>query len=96
MSKQAKTYRERAVLPDYTGYNALAAGIIMQAVEDWKEAKKKLKAAEKIPDNNARSSAMSRHRNRMDEIEKFFFGDWFSCLCDIDPNRIMRKLRYGV
>lgn len=95
MGKQAKTYRERVAQPDYPGYNALAAAIVLQAVEDWKEAKKKLKATEDIPDKNARASAMSRHRNTMDEIEHFFFGKWYSCLCDIDPRLIMRKLRYG-
>ena len=81
--------------PDDVGYHALAAGIVLQAVEDWKEAKRKLKAAEKIEEKNARASAMGHHRNRMDEIEKFFYGSWYGVLCDIDPDFIMRKLRYG-
>ena len=34
--------------PDDVGYHALAAGIVLQAVEDWKEAKKKLKKLSKI------------------------------------------------
>ncbi len=95
MGKQAKAYRQRPVQHECTGYEALAAAIVLQAVEDWKEAKKKLDAAQSIPDKNARSSAISRHRNTMDEIEKFFFGKWYASICDIDPHLIMRKLRYG-
>lgn len=82
----------RPVDPEDVGYYALAAGIVMQAVEDYKDADKKLKAAQFIEDPTTRARITTYYENIKDEIVKFFRGSWYATLCDIDPDRILRKL----
>lgn len=78
--------------PEDVGFSALAAGIVAQAVEDYRYAARKYRLAAHIEDKTARAAAMSRHRNTMSEITVFFRGSWYGLLCDIDPERIIRKL----
>lgn len=74
------------------GYHALAAAIVKQAVEDYKNAEEKLKQADKIESRIARAAYVNHYENIKDEIVKFFKGTWYATLCDIDPNRILKKL----
>ena len=77
---------------DEVGYHALAAGIVKQAVEDYRNADEKLKQADKIECRFARAAYVNHYENIKDEIVKFFKSSWYGTLCDIDPNKILRKL----
>ena len=78
--------------PDEVGLNALAAGIVQQAVEDYREAEKKLKNVPPFEREGDRDRYIIKYRNRKYEIVKFFRSEWYGVLCDIDPERILRKL----
>ena len=82
----------RPVHPDEVGLNALAAGIVQQAVEDYREAEKKLKNVPPFEREGDRDRYIIKYRNRKYEIVKFFRSEWYGVLCDIDPDRILRKL----
>ena len=83
----------RPVHPDDVGYSALAAVIVMQAVEDYRNASKKIRNAQKIPNENTRKAIISRYKNVQSEIGVFLKGQCYGILCDIDPEIILRKLR---
>ena len=82
----------RPVHPDEVGLNALAAGIVQQAVEDYREAEKKLKNVPPFEREGDRDRYIIKYRNRKYEIVKFFRSEWYGVLCNIDPDRILRKL----
>ena len=65
------------------GYEALANGIIEQAVKDYRIA---LKALSRNPKNKAA-------RAMKEEVEGFFRSDWFGVLSKVDPEYLIRKLR---
>lgn len=78
--------------PDEVGLNALAAGIVQQAVEDYREAEKKLKNVPPFEREGDRDRYIIKYKKRKYEIVKFFRSEWYGVLCDIDPDRILRKL----
>lgn len=78
--------------PDEVGLNALAAGIVQQAVEDYREAEKKLKNVPPFEREGDRDRYIIKYKKRKYEIVKFFRSEWYGVLCDIDPERILRKL----
>ena len=65
------------------GYQALANGIIEQAVKDYREALCRLK---KHPDDKA---AMKEAM----ELEKFFHSSWYGVLTQVDPDYLIDRLR---
>ncbi len=67
-------------------YEALANGIIMQAVKDYRSALKKLQ-------KNPRSNIAASER---DEIERFFRSGWFGILTNIDPEFLIDRLNQEV
>ncbi len=64
-------------------YEKLANAIIMQAVKDYRAAKKKLK---KRPTNKDAELMVI-------DTEKFFRSDWFTALTDVDGEVLLRKLQ---
>ena len=82
----------RPAHPEEVGYHALAAGIVLQAVEDYKDACEKLKLADRIEHPSAKASYIQHYEKVKDEVVHFFKIQWFGVLCDIDPNVILRKL----
>ncbi|MBO4854125.1 MAG: hypothetical protein J5482_03130 [Oscillospiraceae bacterium] len=61
----------------------LANAIILQAVKDYREARKKLK---KRPKNEDAKLMIS-------DCEAFFRSDWYKALTDVDGEMLIRKLR---
>ena len=61
----------------------LANAIILQAVKDYREARKKLK---KRPKNEDAKLMIS-------DCEAFFRSEWYRALTDIDGEMLIRKLR---
>lgn len=66
-----------------TGYQALANGIIEQAVKDYRAALKTLRR-HRIPKRQWRQPM---------EVERFFHSSWFAVLTDIDPDYLIERLR---
>ena len=60
-----------------------AHAIILQAVEDYRAALHKLRRKPK--DKTALA--------RLEEIESFFFSDWFRILTNLDPTDLVCRLR---
>jgi hypothetical protein len=65
------------------GYQALANGIIEQAVKDYREALRKLK---KHPDDKAAMKEAT-------ELEDFFRSSWYGVLTQVDPDHLIDRLR---
>lgn len=63
-------------------YQYLVNAIILQAAEEYKTVLRKLKKNENDYDA----------RKLKEELEYFFESDWFSFLCNIDPNWMMNQL----
>ena len=64
-------------------YEALADAIILQAVKDFRDARKKLKYHPK----NKNAKLM------IEDCEKFFRSDWFKTLTSIDGGMLLTKLK---
>lgn len=64
-------------------YEKMANDIILQAVKDYRAAKKKLK---KQPTNKDAEIMIK-------DTERFFRSDWFTALTDVDGSVILRKLQ---
>ena len=60
-----------------------AHAIILQAVEDYRAALHKLR----------RKSKDKTALHRLEEIESFFFSDWYDCLTNLNPYDLVRRLR---
>lgn len=67
-------------------YEKLANAIILQAVKDYRAAKRKLK---RNPRNHLAQS-------EVDSIERFFRSDWYSCLTEVDGEMLIKKLQEEV
>ena len=63
-------------------YSRLANAIVLQAVKDWRAARRKLK---RKPQNESA-------RIELESCERFFRSDWFTELTDVDGVAILRKL----
>lgn len=64
-------------------YEKLAGAIILQAVKDYRTARKKLK---KYPKNKDA-------KLMIEDCEKFFCSDWFAALTSIDGQALLNKLQ---
>lgn len=64
-------------------YEKLANAIILQAVKDYRDARKKLKKRPKNEDAKL----------MVEDCEKFFCSDWFGVLTGIDGKALLRKLQ---
>ena len=63
-------------------YSRLASAIVLQAVKDWRAARRKLK----------RKSHNESARFELQSCERFFRSDWFRELTDVDVGVLLRKL----
>jgi hypothetical protein len=80
------------VHPDDVGLYALAAGIVQQAIEDYREAEKRMKNPPNFVREGDRRAYIYQCENEKRDIIKFFRSEWYGVLCDIDPERILRIL----
>ncbi len=64
-------------------YEKLANAIILQAVKDYRAAKKKLKKQPTKKDAEI----------MVKDTERFFRSDWFTAFTNVDGEVILRKLR---
>ena len=69
------------------GIYALAAAIVKQAVDEYRECERLLKGEIKTSNITYGDPVC-----RQNEIVKFFRSQWYGTLCDIDPQRILDKL----
>lgn len=73
-------------MSDITNYENLANAIILQAVKDYRSAKRKL--------NRKPGNALAQAE--IDSIERFFRSDWYKCLTDVDGELLIKKLNEEV
>ena len=66
-----------------TPYENLANAIILRAVEDWRDADRRLR---RKPQNR-------EARALKEETEEFFLSDWFSVLSKLDGETLLRRLQ---
>ncbi len=71
---------------DITNYENLANEIILRAVEDYRDALKRLAS---FPHDHD-----SKHTKA--EVERFFRSGWFSTLTTLDPEVLIQKLNEEV
>ena len=64
-------------------FNKLADAIILQAVSDYRKA---LRILRRMPNRQLAAQYVV-------ETEEFFLSDWFSQLTEIDPHRLIQRLR---
>ena len=72
---------------DNVGYNALAAAIVRQAVEDYRYADEFLKGYHVTKSASWANRYAHNAEHTKDEIIKFFRGQWYALLCDIVSGR---------
>lgn len=70
-------------------YKGLAAGIVNQAVNDYR---KLLVRWRKYPKYRRRPS----ERQKLAELEEFFRSDWYQILCTVDGELVMQKIKNSV
>lgn len=68
-------------------YADLAAAIIIQAVTDYTGL---LRWTWKAQEDSKRQQELILE---MTEVEDFFYSDWFSTLCDYDPDKVIQGCR---
>lgn len=77
----------REVTVDDTGrYEKLAGAIVLQAVDDYRAALRRL----------AQNPGNDIARRTIREVERFFRSGWFGELTEIDPEMLISKLRAEV
>ena len=64
-------------------YENLANAIVMQAVRDYRAARRKLKKNSK----KAEAKAM------LEDCERFFLSDWFETLTNVNGEIVLKKLQ---
>ena len=72
------------------GYPALAAAIVRQAVEDYRCADRYIER--KISNASWQTRYEHTAEYTKGEVVRFFKGQWYGILCDIDYHLILRKL----
>ena len=64
-------------------YESLANSIVVQAVKEYRAARKTL----------SRHPASMKATATIKEVEEFFHSEWFSTLTDADPDLVLNQLR---
>ncbi len=72
----------KKLVSDDRAWEDLANAIIIRAVDDYKHALGYLK---RHPENEAA-------QRDADELERFFYGQWFELLTNISPDQILPKI----
>lgn len=86
------TIHRGAYQEEDVGYNALAAAIVMQAVHDYKSARRCLRG--KNPGVVYLEGGGARNPDHViEDVTKFLKSSWYGVLCDIDPGIILRELK---
>lgn len=74
------------------GWYALAAAIVKQAVDDYRYADAYLNGEKDIKSVSWANRYAHNAECTKAEIVKFFKSQWYGILCDIDHEKILRKL----
>lgn len=67
-------------------WDELAKGIVLQSVIDYKQYYKT------VMKYKVNTYSVIVARERINEIKRFFFSDWFAALCNIDPNILLNHI----
>lgn len=69
------------------GYANLSNAIVLQAVEDYRRIKRRLKKSSLDPKLKA------NYLETKQELEQFFLGEWFSALTCVDGEKLLHRLQ---
>lgn len=83
--RKAKTATPAFFHSDTEAYERLAAGIVESACRDYIAAKRTVMFAK-------RSKRRQDAEGSLIALRRFFHGQWYATLCDIDPDRLMAML----
>ena len=72
---------------DSSAYEDLAASIVLQAVKDY------IKDIRKMWNPKLSLRTKRRAILEMEELEEFFYSQWYDTLCDIDPGKLVYNCR---
>ena len=86
--KQSRPYGESAE----TGYHALAAAIVKQAVEDYRTAEKMLANVPNFAREGDRRAYVYQWEKEKRDIVRFFRSQWYGTLFDIPCEKILKHL----
>ena len=64
------------------GYESLAVNIVVQAAKDYRSALKKL---QQDPEDFRAAATRA-------ECESFFRSSWFSAICSVDPEELLKRI----
>ncbi len=67
-------------------WEEFAQAIILQAVDDYRKARKRVRM---LPDQKSAQATIR-------EVERFFLSRWFAQLTDVDGEYLLRKLKEEV
>ena len=76
----------REIIKQRSSYRDMAGAIVVQAARDYRRALQMLK---KNPKNE--KAQMTK-----DEVERFFFSEWYQVLCEVEPTVVIREIRREV
>lgn len=74
------------------GYEALAFAIVKQAILDYLYADQCLRGVRKTSRAISEVKLTNAPERTKYEVVRFFHSKWYGTLCDIDPNKILRRL----
>ena len=74
--------------PEDVGYPVLAAAIVQQAVEDYRDACR----MQRVEIRHSSKIIFSPDKVKY-EVMRFLKSQWYGTLCDIKPERIIKKLK---
>ncbi|MFV0528476.1 MAG: hypothetical protein ACK5MN_07165 [Lachnospiraceae bacterium] len=77
------------------GAERLVQAIIMQAVNDYKTALKTLIRFNDIKGSNEIDKVRAAKRTK-EEVERFFYSDWYRELTNVSGDKIIQKVREDV
>lgn len=91
MGNRASTNKSYKSQED-TGYSALACAIIKQAVDDYRYAEEIINGSRQVSEASYSNRMASRAEWVLEDITRFFKGQWYGILCDIPGEVILKKL----
>ena len=74
------------------GESALAAAIVMQAVEDYRYAKAYMNGNIKMSEETWKNKYVKKPETIILDVIEFFNSRWYGVLCDIPREKILDKL----
>lgn len=77
--------------PEKAGFETLAEAVVLQAVADYRDAKRRIREAEES-EKDSLVAKIPLHNKTINEISRFFRSGWGGALCFGNGEFILRRL----